>query len=989
VSIKCITFPVEAVDVGDKVKPFLGNTYIHTKQLEAFIAEAMKRGMHSFGWPKTVTTLRTVRDMIASLFDVGASSYVILRQVRLARASILTELEIDCTFEQLPDPAKATMLLDASSIAEYRRQHSSKSWSSRDDLVDLERQIEALMSQSESGITINYKPFALNNKGKELLREGKLHVAKRRRMDTQGVNDNNDNDNVDADADADADNNADNNANDDNDNADDEAAAPTTKKKRGRPRNENKPLIANDIVEQHFFLGITTKEGLDVLRTKSNGCIFLDSTEGLNQYGYSTYIVVARSAGRLFPIGFFITSTQTAGPLKDFLSWLFGLAGTNPRRCVVDADPAEKKALEDLGVQVILCFFHFKQAVRKRLLGHKLSKDKVAAVLSRVDGLHAATSEAAFDELYVAFIQWLTAEGLQSFADYFTKQWHSRRRDWAVYAWGDHSRSDRTNNILERFNRTIKHEILQRRIIRRMSEAFSLIVKDIIPTYRERMRADALLRTSSNVQGVPKAIKEAAKLAKSEGALDLTSMLATFTPARDDDATAQLQGALDTLDDAVQALNVDNEEAAADLWKATEEIKGLASDLDAEDGEAIPKCIDSCLAVIETIKETIDLPPDSGMDALRDAVKAARTALSREAEWIAREPRVVDLVDLSCSCPAGKRKTLCKHVYAVFLLHWCSDTNFNAACRLLRTKAVRERPEVSSSSSSSSSSSAAVPAKCNVSFVTPRLGGRAIAMPVSCVPSRLECECPYMLLNMQTMFGFPMCPHLAVAVAHGVDGFTGSFSELARRTHLSHRPSSAPAEAPRPTVEQRKKKLDEDLTDINNSYLERQRQITESLESISALRARLGDGDAPLDAIELEVAHLRSALPTRDPLVRVKSPHMRPPHARQTQEPKKHVGLYSRAGSSTGSQGSGPPTLTPPFGRGMLLALQPPHPVQGTRNTQQARPPELRNRPRLHARVTKSVDHVNFSSISQGSVGADPGIGQDSPDEDICPDEDI
>ena len=105
------------------------------------------------------------------------------------------------------------------------------------------------------------------------------------------------------------------------------------------------------------------------------------------------------------------------------------------------------------GMKIIMCYFHLKYNIRKRrnILGKYY--DKISNMISK---LHFTANQLEFNLKILKYnMIWIEKFNLNSFSDYFMKQWvNSAFKFWRVF--GTPNGYSSTNNRLERNNRTIK-----------------------------------------------------------------------------------------------------------------------------------------------------------------------------------------------------------------------------------------------------------------------------------------------------------------------------------------------------------------------------------------------------------------------------------------------------------------------------------------------------------------------------------------------------
>ena len=89
----------------------------------------------------------------------------------------------------------------------------------------------------------------------------------------------------------------------------------------------------------------------------------------LDQHGYGLWVLlVENEMGNGHGCVYMISSIGDEPVLADMLQWAFEKADMSPSTyIVVDADKAEANAIRTIGSTPVICYFHFCQALRRRL----------------------------------------------------------------------------------------------------------------------------------------------------------------------------------------------------------------------------------------------------------------------------------------------------------------------------------------------------------------------------------------------------------------------------------------------------------------------------------------------------------------------------------------------------------------------------------------------------------------------------------------------
>jgi hypothetical protein len=160
--------------------------------------------------------------------------------------------------------------------------------------------------------------------------------------------------------------------------------------------------------------------------------------------------------GMGFPVAEMISSAVDEVPVLAFLKWAYGQAGMGPPTyIVVDADKAEANAIRAFGSTPVICYFHFCQALQRRLdtsdgglpeSSHDQFWDLLKSAQDEEELSHFTVKHTAL----TAFLT--TVEGGAKFKQYWMDNWSCEEMYlcWARVGHCHLSRKCRTNNLLER-----------------------------------------------------------------------------------------------------------------------------------------------------------------------------------------------------------------------------------------------------------------------------------------------------------------------------------------------------------------------------------------------------------------------------------------------------------------------------------------------------------------------------------------------------------
>ena len=155
---------------------------------------------------------------------------------------------------------------------------------------------------------------------------------------------------------------------------------------------------------------------------------------------------------------YMISSIGDEPVLTDMLQWAFEKADMAPSTyIVVDADKAEANAIRAIGSTPVICYFHFCQALKRRLdtTGNGgLPEDAADEFWQLVRAAQDEEDPAAFAIKHGRLITFLEGvDGAVKFKDYWVETWASDEmcRKWARFGHPGLKRQARTNNLLERY----------------------------------------------------------------------------------------------------------------------------------------------------------------------------------------------------------------------------------------------------------------------------------------------------------------------------------------------------------------------------------------------------------------------------------------------------------------------------------------------------------------------------------------------------------
>lgn len=191
--------------------------------------------------------------------------------------------------------------------------------------------------------------------------------------------------------------------------------------------------------------------------------IHTDATYKLVWQGYPVLQIGTTDLHRKFhPFGLAVCTHETQadfkfifGSLKKAVFEKFG-SNINPQYLVADAAESIHNAFEETfeGASVIMCWFHMRKALSKRVDNHIHDKQKRQKFLNDIDMLQLSQTPAIFEIASQLFIvKWRTESN--ELINYFKNEWLFKNRNWYE---GFAKRVPSTNNALESNNRLLKDE---------------------------------------------------------------------------------------------------------------------------------------------------------------------------------------------------------------------------------------------------------------------------------------------------------------------------------------------------------------------------------------------------------------------------------------------------------------------------------------------------------------------------------------------------
>ncbi|XP_050299822.1 uncharacterized protein LOC126738496 isoform X2 [Anthonomus grandis grandis] len=236
-----------------------------------------------------------------------------------------------------------------------------------------------------------------------------------------------------------------------------------------------------DLKENDFMLVIMNEGQNQMLRKYGQDCICIDSTHGLNAYGFELHtLLVLNEIREGFPCCFCITNRSDVEAMKIFFSAIRKKIDFAIQPRVFMSDMAD--SYYNAWIQVmeaatfrLYCTWHVDRAWRKNLSKIN-SKEKRDIIYKQLRTLMQETDEKAFDAMLASFLELLlTDPETQEFYEYFLKYYTNISKCWA-YCHRMKSGLN-TNMHIERMHRTIKYIYLNGKHTKRLDKAISAILK--------------------------------------------------------------------------------------------------------------------------------------------------------------------------------------------------------------------------------------------------------------------------------------------------------------------------------------------------------------------------------------------------------------------------------------------------------------------------------------------------------------------------------
>lgn len=225
--------------------------------------------------------------------------------------------------------------------------------------------------------------------------------------------------------------------------------------------HESKSLLLftpKDAFEQathnNFLLAVTSVALLDLGKQAACRVCGFDGVFKLCTDKYPIYILTTVLKNfQCVPLAFFIMETNTSEHLATGLKWFQELLlqqyniDWNPL-IMIDDGAAERSACIQANLTYILCWFHVKKAMLKRIRSD-IDAGKAIFIFSIIDKMACAKNEATYNKYYLE-LRNATYKQYPSFLNYFINTWHFQYPHWTMIIRYSSDGLDNTNNYTER-----------------------------------------------------------------------------------------------------------------------------------------------------------------------------------------------------------------------------------------------------------------------------------------------------------------------------------------------------------------------------------------------------------------------------------------------------------------------------------------------------------------------------------------------------------
>ncbi|KAJ8975913.1 hypothetical protein NQ317_007756 [Molorchus minor] len=232
---------------------------------------------------------------------------------------------------------------------------------------------------------------------------------------------------------------------------------------------------------------------LETLKKYGNDCLCIDSTHGLNAYGFQlTTLMVLDDLRQGFPIMFVFSNRSDTYVMKVIFNTIKNVLGEeklSPRVFLTDMDDTFYNAWCEVMGKVplrLFCAWHVIRAWKKNLSAKIKTMEKQHSTYKILRTLLEESDKNAFEKMLPTCLNDLdTDPDLHDFVSYFKEHYIKNRKSWA-YCYRQHAGIN-TNMSLERMHGTLKYIYLKGQKVRRLDKAISAMMRMVRDKLFERI----------------------------------------------------------------------------------------------------------------------------------------------------------------------------------------------------------------------------------------------------------------------------------------------------------------------------------------------------------------------------------------------------------------------------------------------------------------------------------------------------------------------
>lgn len=239
----------------------------------------------------------------------------------------------------------------------------------------------------------------------------------------------------------------------------------------------------NELKTDDFILIIMNDAQIEMLNQFGKNCVCLDSTHGLNNYGFQlTTLLVLDDLMQGFPCSFMFSNRCDTHIIEIFLTVIRDSLGKVLQPRLFMSDMAEEFFNAWIRIMSqpeyhLFCTWHVDRAWRKNL-SKITSREKRAEIYKVLRTLLQETDKQAFHSMLVKSISLMKSEtDCKIFGEYFEREYEGSASKWA-YCYRLHAGLN-TNMHLERMHGVIKHIYMHGKKPKRLDIAIHVLMRFI------------------------------------------------------------------------------------------------------------------------------------------------------------------------------------------------------------------------------------------------------------------------------------------------------------------------------------------------------------------------------------------------------------------------------------------------------------------------------------------------------------------------------